>query len=91
MRGGNLTQTKREGIIVNEKKHPPVRIFRFIALDSMAAYAAYYFFPVRGFCADADGNGKYHPVGIGQEREKDILDHLPGIFYLEHAVCLLGI
>ena len=57
--GGDL-----EGAVY-EKKHPPICIFWFVALDSMAAYAAYYFFPFRGVCADADGDGKYHPVGIG--------------------------
>ena len=91
MRGGNLTQTKREGKLINEKKYPPVCIFRFIALDSMAANAAYYFFPICGLCADVDGHGKYHPVGIGAQRQKNILDHLFGVFHLEYSFRLLGI
>jgi hypothetical protein len=57
----------------------------------MAANALYYLPVIYRFCADADRDGKYYPVGIGKKGEEAILDNLPGLFDLEYPMYLLGI
>lgn len=77
--------------LTNEKKHPIIHPFRFITLDSLAAYPLYHLVIIYWLCADAGCYGKYHPLKFAQKRKEDISYHLPWVFYMEHAVYLLGI
>jgi apolipoprotein N-acyltransferase len=78
---------KRQKKLPNEKKSPLIHILRLAALAGLAAYPLHNVFFVFRVCSDAAGDGKHHPIHLGQKGETDLQHHLLG-FVIWNTLCV---